>query len=130
MPVVLVTGVGGGAGQSIIKSLQGGPYTVIGADAESLATGLYAVAKGYRVPYASAPGYVERLLEICLAERCSIVLPALDAELPVLAREAERFRQLGVIPVVSSPKVIEICDDKLATYHFLREHGFNAALTI
>jgi carbamoyl-phosphate synthase large subunit len=130
MPTVLVTGVGGGVGQSIVKSLQGSPYTVVGADSESLATGLYAVGKGYRVPYASAPGYVERLLEICAVENCELILPGLDAELPVLAREAEKFRRSGVTPVVSSPEVVEIADDKLATYKFLSEGGFHAPLTL
>jgi carbamoyl-phosphate synthase large subunit len=130
MPTVLVTGVGGGVGQSIVKSLQDSPYTVVGADSEALATGLYAVARGYRVPYASAPGYVERLLDICTAEKCELILPGLDAELPVLAREAETFRRSGIIPVVSSPEVIEIADDKLATYRFLLEQGFQAPLTL
>ena len=82
------------------------------------------------MPFASAPNYIERILEICETERCSMILPGLDAELPILARAAERFRQFGVIPVVSSPEVIEISDDKLATYRFLIEHGFNAPLTI
>lgn len=130
IPTVLITGVGGGVGQSIIKSMQGGPYALIAADGEPLATGLYAAAKGYRIPYATDPGYVDRLLEICSAERCSLILPGLDAELSLLAREAGRFRQLGIIPVVSSPEVIEIADDKLATYRFLIERGFNAPLTM
>ncbi|MEA2977380.1 MAG: carbamoyl-phosphate synthase large subunit [Alphaproteobacteria bacterium] len=130
MPTVLVTGVGGGVGQSIVKSLQGSPYTVIGADAEAFATGLYAVAKGYRVPYASAPGYVERLLEICAIENCALILPGLDVELPILSREAEKFRRFGVTAVVSSPEAIEIADDKLATYRFLLENGFHAPLTV
>jgi carbamoyl-phosphate synthase large subunit len=127
---VLVTGVGGGVGQSIIKSLQNTPYTVIGADAEALGTGLYAVAKAYKIPYASADGYVETLLRICRTERCSLIFPGLDAELPVLAREAHRFREIGVTPVISSPKVIEISDNKLATYQFLIENGFDAPLTL
>jgi carbamoyl-phosphate synthase large subunit len=130
MPTVLVTGVGGGVGQSIVKSLQGTSYTVVGADAEALATGLYAVAKGYRIPYASAPGYVERLLEICAVENCALILPGLDAELPVLARDTERFRRSGVTPVVSSPEVIGIADDKMATFKFLSEGGFHAPLTL
>lgn len=130
MTQVLVTGVGGGVGQSIIKSLQDTPYTVIGADGEVLGTGLYAVAKSYKIPYACAPGYVERLIEICRAENCSLIFPGLDAELPVLAREVHRFREIGVIPVVSSPEVVEICDDKLLTYEFLTEHGFHAPLTL
>jgi carbamoyl-phosphate synthase large subunit len=130
MPTVLVTGVGGGVGQSIVKSLHASPYRVVGADAEPLATGLYAVSKGYRVPYASDPGYIARLLEICAIEKCELIFPGLDAELPVLAREAGRFRQSGVIPVVSSPEVIAIADDKLATCRFLSERGFRAPLTI
>jgi len=122
--------VGGGVGQSIIKSLQSSPYTVVAVDGELLATGLYATAKGYRVPYASSPNYIERLLEICRTEQCSLILPGVDAELPILSREADKFRQVGVIPVVSSPEVIEISDNKLATYRFLTECGFNAPLTI
>lgn len=49
---ILVTGVGGGVGQSIIKSLQDTFYPIIGADGEILATGLYAVKKGHIIPYA------------------------------------------------------------------------------
>lgn len=45
MPDLLVTGVGGGVGQSIIKSLQDTPYSVVGADVELLGTGPYAVPK-------------------------------------------------------------------------------------
>ena len=130
MPTVLVTGVGGGVGQSIVKSLQGSPYTVVGADAEALATGLYVVARGYRVPYASAPGYVDRLLEVCAVENCALIFPGLDAELPVLARNAEKFRRSGVVPVVSSPEVIEIADDKRATFEFLSQAGFQAPRTL
>lgn len=130
MVSVVVTGAGGGVGQSIIKSLQDTPYRVVGVDGEVLGTGLYAVAQAYQVPYASAPGYIDRLLEICRAEKCSLVFPGMDAELPILAREAQRFREIGVTPVVSSPAVVEIADDKLATSDFLREHGFSAPLTL
>ena len=44
-----------------------------------------------------------------------------------LAEAADRFRQANVIPVVSSPAVIRICDDKLATARFLAESGFSPA---
>lgn len=127
---VLVTGVGGGVGQSIVKSLQDTPYTAIGVDGEVLATGLYGVARGYKGLYARDPGYVDRLLEICRAEACALLFPGLDAELPVLAREAPRIRDAGTIPVVSSPEVIAICDDKLATARFLQENGFPTPRTL
>lgn len=130
MTRVLVTAVGGGVGQNIIKSLQNTPYAIVGVDGETLATGLYAVPKAYHIPYASFPGYVDRLIEICKRESCSLLFPGLDAELPILAREAQRFREIGVTPIVSSPEVVDICDDKLLTYEFLRQHGLNAPATM
>jgi carbamoyl-phosphate synthase large subunit len=127
---VLVTGVGGGVGLSIIKCLQGSPYTVIGADGESLGTGLYAVPKAYKIPYASDPAYVRRVLDICKIEGCLLIFPGLDAELPVLSQHADLFRQQGIIPVISSPDVVNISDDKLATYQFLVDQGFDAPSTV
>jgi carbamoyl-phosphate synthase large subunit len=126
---VLVTGCGGGVGQGLIKSLQGSAYEVVGVDSEVLGVGLYAVPRSYLVPYAVDPGYVARLLEICRAEDCKLVLPGLDAELSVLADARERFRGAGIIPVVSSSEVIRTCDDKLATSRFLERHGFPAPQT-
>ena len=102
---VLVTGVGGGVGQSIIKSLQGTQHTVIGVNSEELGAGLYAVAKAYTVPYANAPDYIERLLYICAREECSLLFPGLDAELSILSRNVDRFKEIGTTPVVSSPNV-------------------------
>ncbi len=128
--VILVTGVGGGVGQSIVKSLQGSCYTVIGADSELLATGLYAVGKAYRVPFASEPAYIERMLEICAREKCALIFPGIDAELGVLSRESQRLKAAGVVPVVSAPEVIKICDNKLLTYQFLVAHGFHAPHTL
>lgn len=130
MHKVLVTGIGGGVGQSIIKSLQNTEYIVIGADGEALGTGLFAVNRAYKVPYASDPDYIPRILDICKTEECDLIFLGLDAELPILASEASRIRASGTIPVVSSPGIVDIADDKLATYTFLSENGFPAPLTV
>lgn len=58
---ILVTGVGGGVGQGIIKCFQGTPYEVIGTNVDPLGAGLFAVAGGYTVPPASSPDYIPRL---------------------------------------------------------------------
>ena len=126
---ILVSGVGGGVGQSVIKALQGSPYTVIGVDSEELAAGAYAVPTAYKGRYASDPEFVERMLEICRREECSLFFPGHDVELPPLAQHAERFKSQGTLPVVSSKQVLHICDDKLATSDFLREGGFPAPRT-
>ncbi len=126
---VLVTGCGGGVGQSLVKCFQGTRYRVVGVDGEVMAAGLYAVPKAYIVPYADRADYVPRLLEICRIENPELLFPGLDAELSVLAHASEQFRQAGVLPVVSSPEVIDICDDKLLTAQFLKQHAFAAPET-
>jgi carbamoyl-phosphate synthase large subunit len=130
MTRVLVTGVGSGIGQSILKCFQGSDYDVVGVDADPLAAGLYAAPKSYRVPLAREADYVPRLLEICRLENCKLIFPGVEPELMVLARADSEFRAAGVIPVVCSSDVIALCDDKLATAQFLSQHGFNAPRTL
>lgn len=129
MESILVTAVGGGVGQSILKSLQHTSYRVVGADSEPLGTGLYAVQRGYLVPYARESSYIDRLLEVCRREQCSLLFPGLDAELLALAPAVDSFRAIGVTPVVSSAEVVGIADDKLLTSRFLKAHGFAAPET-
>ncbi len=126
---ILVTGTGGGVGQSLLKALHGSGYGVIAADGDVLAAGLFAAERGYRIPYASDPGFVDALLAICSSQGCALVFPGLDAELPVLASNRQRFEDAGVTCVVSDPAVIQICDDKLETSRFLKRHGLPAPRT-
>jgi carbamoyl-phosphate synthase large subunit len=126
---ILVTGTGGGAGQSILKTFQDTDYRVIAADGEVLGTGLYTTGKGYVIPYANSPSFIERLLSICRTEGVRLLFPGLDAELPVLARERELFAKHGVTVVVSDESVVSICDDKLATADFLKSQGLPSART-
>jgi carbamoyl-phosphate synthase large subunit len=128
-PNILVTGVGGGAGQSILKALEETPYGVVGVDSEELAAGLHAVSRAYKGYYAADPRFVDRLLEICRREECGLIFAGHDAELLPLSEHAARFRSEGIVPVVSSPEIIRICDDKLATHAFLKAHGFSVPNT-
>jgi carbamoyl-phosphate synthase large subunit len=116
--------VGGGVGQSILKALQETNYRIVGVDSEELAAGLHAVPRAYKGYYAADPRFIDRLLEICRMEDCGLVFVGHDVELLPLAEHAQRFRAEGIVPVVSSPEIIRICDDKLTTQSFLKAHGF------
>lgn len=122
---ILVTSVGGGVGQSILKALEDTTYGVVGVDSEELAAGLHAVPKAYKGFYATDPRFIDGLLDICRTEECGLIFAGHDVELLPLSQSAERFISEGIVPVVSSPEVIRICDDKLATQEFLRTHGFS-----
>lgn len=127
---ILVTGVGGGVGQSVCKSLQGTGYRVVGADAGREAAGLYAVDVARLVPSTQSPDYIDRVLDICREEGVSLVFPGLEPDLFAFSAAAGRLRAEGVVPVVSDPSIIRLCDDKLLTARFLEEHGFLAPRTL
>lgn len=126
---ILVTGIGGGVGQSILKALADSGYGLVGVDSEDLAAGLYAVPKAYKGYYAKDDRFVPRLLEICRVEACGLVFAGHDVELLPLAQNRQQFLDKGIVPVVSSEKIVRICDDKLATQAFLKAHGFPALET-
>lgn len=126
---VAVTGVGGGVGQSIIKSLQDTDYELVALDGEVLAAGLYATPNSYIIPYSSAPNYIDEVLSICKEEGCKFLFPGLDAELPVLSANIDRFTAIGTTVVVSSNSVVEIGNNKMVTYTELSKHGLNVPIT-
>lgn len=127
---VAVTGVGGGAGQSIVKSFQHTDYEVVGLDGELLGTGLYAVPTGYKIPYANSPEFISRLLEICEQEEVRLLFPGLDAELKPLSLNRDSFQKIGTTVIVSEPEVIDISDDKLLTHQKLTPHGIAVPFTM
>ncbi len=127
---IAVTGVGGGVGQSVIKSLYETGYNIIGLDGEILGTGLYAVPKAYKIPYSRDEAFIPALLDICKTEQCSLLFPGLDAELMPLSLNRHRFEEIGTRVVVSDPSVIEVSDNKMATYEQLTPHGIAVPKTI
>ncbi|HSO25077.1 MAG TPA: hypothetical protein VLR54_00465, partial [Methanobacteriaceae archaeon] len=75
---VAITGVGGGVGQSILKSLKDTRHQLVGLDSEVLATGLYCVPSGYMGVYADDSRFISRIKEICQIENCQVLFPGLD----------------------------------------------------
>ncbi|MDP3312572.1 ATP-grasp domain-containing protein [Lutibacter sp.] len=126
---IAVTGVGGGVGQSILKSLAETDYNLIALDSELLGVGLYASKTAYVIPYANDNNYIVKLLEICKKEKVALLFPGLDAELMILALNTVTFKAIGTTIVVSKPEVIIMADDKLQTYETLITAGVNVPFT-
>lgn len=126
---IAITGVGGGVGQSILKSLSGKEYNLITLDGELLGAGLYASERAYLIPYAKDTNFISRLLEICQKEKIDLLFPGLDAELMILSLNVDAFNAIGTTIVVSRPDVILISDDKQKTYDELVKFGVNVPFT-
>lgn len=129
MKTIAITGVGGGVGQSLLKSLKDSGYRIICLDGELLAAGLYASEKSYLIPYAKSDNFIPKVLEICELEKVDLLFPGLDAELMPFSLNRDKFKQIGTTVVVSSPEVVTISDDKQATFDELIKAGVNVPFT-
>jgi carbamoyl-phosphate synthase large subunit len=96
---------------------------VIACDCSDSAPALAEADRQFIVPPFDAPEYLQVLLSICQSQAVRLIIPVNDLELPDLAREAPRFHAVGTIPLVSSLQLIALCQDKWATFRWLRELG-------
>ena len=103
------------------KEAVGEDGKVVATDCSNLAPAVYDADVFYLVPRITAPGYIDRILEICAEEKIDGVFSLIDPELSLLARERERFLAVGTTPVVSPYDLVEICFDKYKMYQMLTE---------
>lgn len=110
------------------EALQGCGH-VYAADCSVDAPALQEAEQGFLLPSVTDPEYDRELLRLCQQQRIGLLVPLNDLELPRLAALTSALRSLGTIPVVSSPEVIHICSDKLATDQFLSRQQIPAPRT-
>lgn len=73
--------------------------------------------------------YIPFLLKYCKENKIDILISLFDIDLLVLAKNKQKFADIGTRVVVSEPELIGICNDKWKTYLFLKENGFNVPKT-
>lgn len=129
---VLVTGVGSLLGQGILKSINDSSMDcrVTGTDYFPSAVGLYWVDKGYLLPDILKPEineeeWIVALIKVINREKINIVLPGLDFEIPILARNKSTIeKQTEAFLVVSSEEIVTVGNDKWETVKYLRANSF------
>lgn len=108
---VLVTGAGGTGGMASIQALQQTTdFTVVGADMNPKAVGLYAADDAVVVPPATDDEYVERMRDHVAAHDVDAVLPLVDEEVAQVAD----LRAAAPDTAFVAPKAqfVETCLDK------------------
>jgi len=93
---------------------------VIACDTSAAAPALAAADEGIIVPPMNDPAYFDALLSVCEERQVRLVISVNDLELGGLARNADRFREIGTIVVVADSQVISTCQDKWTTFQLLR----------
>lgn len=112
-PKVLVTGAGGPAGVSVIRSLAA-KARLFAVDIDPCAAGLYLVDEQQRalVPRGDDSYFVDRIFDLCLKWDIDVVIPTVDVELLPLALAESRFVGRNVRILGGPSGALATCLDK------------------
>ena len=66
-------------------------------------------------------GYIDALLEICLENNVTLIIPTLDTALGILSENKEKFLKHNILIVLSDQNLIEVCENKLSTQNLFKE---------
>jgi len=104
--------------------------SLLGTDTSALSSALQLCDKGFLVKPTGHPHYIKQLLSIVKANRVKLLVPTVDLDLKVLAQNKAKFAALGCRVLVSTPEIVDICQDKRKTYRFLVKNGFDTPVTM
>lgn len=123
MPTVLVTGVGGACGSSMVQSLQTETaHTVVGVDMDPHAAGIQLADDGQAVPAASDSTWPAAMAAVVDEFDVDVVVPTVDEELKQLESLSKALPE-SVPTVAPTQRVIEMAMDKYRTAQRLSEAG-------
>ena len=124
---VLITCTGGVISPSHIHSLRSNPdnraLKIIGTDINAPCIGQCLADKFYQVPSGDSPGYLDKILDICLKEEVDVVFPASHEEALVLAKNSDAFKKNGTVVAISKYDVLERAFNKKYAYQTLKENS-------
>ena len=98
---------------------------VVAGDSSDTAPALYFADKIYKLPLIIEPNYISSIISACEQEDISLIVPTIDTDLLLLAKNKKYIeKQTNAKVLISDLKVIEICRDKTNTQVFLEENHF------
>lgn len=109
------------------KQAVGGKGKIIATDMSATAPAIYEADKYYIVPGMWESSYLPEILKICKDENVTGVLSLIDPELSLIAKNREKFAEVGATVIGSSYDVCEMSLDKYKMYCWLSTHGYKCA---
>jgi carbamoyl-phosphate synthase large subunit len=120
---ILLTGSGTTTAVSVIKGIkQQHEFSVrlITCDRSDNVSGRYMADRFYKVPSAEDPSFLSAMLRIVKIERVNLIIPIIDYEFILFAKNKSKFEQLGAVVVLSDLPVRETCTNKFKTMELFR----------
>lgn len=120
---VLVTGVGGGVGQAILKALRLCKIrkTIFAADVSPLSAGLFCSDESVLLPKVETVGALQEIIKILSRKKINLLLPGSEFDLMFFALHKKTIENATKTKIIiATPKTVEIANDKWLTVEFLR----------
>ncbi|MDO4982679.1 MAG: ATP-grasp domain-containing protein [Eubacteriales bacterium] len=102
---------------------------LIATDNSKYAPALYFADKQYIVPRISDPSYIGILLDICRKEKINAITTFIDPEIEILAKNREKFTEIGVEVLAPYRETAELCFDKYKMFKYLSENSIRTVMT-
>lgn len=98
---------------------------IIAADLSNMAPAIYFADKYYHIPRIGTDNYLNEIINICNKENIKLIVPTIDTELLILAKNKEYIEsKTNAKLLVSDLSVIEICRNKINSQKFFEENHF------
>ena len=114
MDNILISCAGGPAAVGAIKSLKQIDFkgNIVTIDCDPLAVGRYLSDINYIVPLSTSKNYWDKVLDIIIKEKITIILPTGDSDIKHFSKNKQQLEQLGVSVFMSDYDSIIKCQDK------------------
>jgi carbamoylphosphate synthase large subunit len=96
---------------------------IYGADITDTAPALSFCNHALSVPRIRDMAYIPKLLKICEKFKIEALIPTIDTDLLILAKNKAMFKEIGTIVVVSDEDRISVCRDKMLTFDYFTSVG-------
>lgn len=102
---------------------------IVATDLSPYAPALYFADKQYLVPHINDVTYIDIILDICKKERINAITTFIDPEIEILAKNREKFTEIGVEVLAPYEKTATLCFDKYKMFKYLSSKGISTVMT-
>ena len=102
---------------------------IVATDMSRFAPAIYVADRYYLVPAISDESYIPTIVDICKKEKINAVTTLIDPEIEILAKNRDKFEEIGVEVLVPYQKTAELCFDKYKLFSYLRSCGVSTVNT-
>ena len=101
---------------------------VYAADAQPQLSAACIIADGwFKVPRLNHKKYIDELINSCLNNSISLIIPTIDTEMLLLAENKELLNSKGINVVISSIDFVKKCRNKRLIHEFFSSKGVSVA---